>query len=172
LFVVASNPPHKNKDEYVDGKHRLEMCKLATMGYKDFEVSDYELTQETTSYTIRTVRHFAQLYSGAKLFLLVGTDSLLTFDTWHEWEELAGRVTLVHIPRKLKDNETSNVKEILQSEKISKITEKCGIITVPAPIVDISSSHIRKNIQEFLKTTCFLPENVVKYIQEQKLWLG
>ena len=88
IFVPSKISPHKSSDEYISENDRLEMVRLSIMNNRNFEVSDYELTQERVSYSVYTVRHFKEKYPDDELYLLVGTDMLLCFEKWYKFEEI------------------------------------------------------------------------------------
>ena len=62
IFVPSKISPHKSSDEYISENDRLEMVRLSIMNNRNFEVSDYELTQDRVSYSVYTVRHFKEKY--------------------------------------------------------------------------------------------------------------
>ena len=76
---------------------RLAMCRLAAEPYPWLEVSDYELTKPGKSYTVETLRYLHSCFPEDALFLLTGSDMLLSFDSWVR-KALPGaeQVTVVH----------------------------------------------------------------------------
>lgn len=92
VVVPSYVAPHKRGGAAADGKHRLEMCRIA---FGDLaEVSDLEIAGEGTSYTYLTCRRFRERYPEAGLFFLVGADMLENFFTWKRPEEIVRCVTL------------------------------------------------------------------------------
>lgn len=79
-----------------EGKHRLEMCRLAVEGVPGIEVDVRELDREGPTFTVETLQTFP---ADEELFLILGSDSLAGIETWHQWEEILHRVTLVEAPR-------------------------------------------------------------------------
>ena len=71
IVVPAGTPPHKQGRRLAPAADRLAMCRIAFADVEKAEVSDFEIAQGGTSYTYLTCAHFARLYPGAHLFLLV-----------------------------------------------------------------------------------------------------
>lgn len=165
VFLVPSGvSPHRSSEEYVSGEDRLAMLRLAAREHEKLEVCDYELRQPGRSYTIYTVEHFRSLFPEDELYLLVGSDMLMSFDTWNRYEDILRQVTLAVVSR--------NEGDIEELEKKSEELRKYGKITVlRADPVVISSTEIRKKIAKNEKFSCYLDENVVQYIRSGNLYL-
>lgn len=164
VYLVPSGiSPHRSSDEYVSGEDRLAMLKLAGKVHEKLEVCDFELKQPGRSYTIYTVEYFRQCFPDDQLYLLVGSDMLLSFDTWNRYEDILREVTLAVVSR--------NEGDLEALEKKSEELRKYGEITVirEAPVV-VSSTEIRKKIAKNENSSCYLDENVVQYIRSRKLY--
>ncbi len=149
--------------EYAHDGDRLEMLRLAVKGRDKLFVSDYEIKSDRVSYTIYTVEHFRREFPEDELFLLVGSDMLLSFDTWHRFDEILGNVTLCVVSR-----QNGDVPEL---KKKAEELEKYGrIIVSEAPPTEISSTEVRKKIAKNEDFTCYLDENVVQYIRSVGLY--
>ena len=95
LFVMPAHaPPHKPGKVLSPDNDRLEMCRLAFADNPKVTVSDYEIAKGGTSYTYLTCRHFKEVYQGAEIFWIVGTDMLRDFPTWRYPEDILKSVTL------------------------------------------------------------------------------
>lgn len=165
VLVPSRRSPHKSNDEYVSDEHRLNMCRLAVEGIPGFEVSDYELLRDTVSYTVYTVRHFREVYPDGTLYLLIGSDMLLSFDTWKDYRTILRDVSLAVVSR-----ERGDVGRLLEkSEELSRYGE---VVLVEAPPMEVSSTQIRKNIRNSVEYSCNLDEKVVQYIESNGLYLG
>lgn len=163
IFIPSKISPHKSNKEYVSNEHRFNMCKLAIQDIPNFEVSDFELSREGISYSIYTVRYFKEKYPTDELYLLIGSDMLLTFNEWKEYQEIMSKVTLAVISRENGDYDTLLKK--------SKELSKYGKIIIPkvSPI-EVSSTEIRKNIRFNKDYSCNLNEKVVQYIKSNNLY--
>ena len=91
IVMPAGVPPHKAAS-MTPGMWRYEMCACFLALEKEcggrIEISDWEIHRQGRNYTIDTVTMLEQKYPGAKLYLSVGSDRLLTFTEWRRWPEL------------------------------------------------------------------------------------
>lgn len=165
LIIPDRIPPHKSVDRGDDPEKRFEMCRLAF----DFEgacVSDIELRREGVSYTVDTLRELSK--PGRKLFLLCGTDMMLTFDEWHEFREIFRLCVPVYIRR---ENDTSLNEKIIA--KNAEYFRKYNIAfrrIISDPIV-MNSSEIRAAVREGRSIHGMVPDTVEKYIAENGLYV-
>ena len=83
LLVPAAVPPHKIlSPDSPDGSTRLRLLQAAVQDMPNVMVEDLELNREGVSYTVDTVTAIRAKYPGDELYLCVGTDMFLTFDSW------------------------------------------------------------------------------------------
>ncbi|MDE6519722.1 MAG: nicotinate (nicotinamide) nucleotide adenylyltransferase [Ruminococcus sp.] len=162
-FVPSGISPHRSSAEYASGDDRLKMLKLACRVSEKLDVCDYEIRKDRKSYTIYTVEEFRRRFPHDELFLLVGSDMLMIFETWNQFEDILKEVTLAVVSRKSGD--------IAELEKKAESLRKYGnIIVCSAEPLEISSTEIRKKIEKNEKLSCYLDENVVQYITSNKLY--
>jgi nicotinate-nucleotide adenylyltransferase len=83
LFVPAGQPPHKRTTAPSSARARLTMTRLAVRGNPGFAVSTLEIARPGPSYTVDTLRALRAAHPKARLYLLLGADSLRDFRTWH-----------------------------------------------------------------------------------------
>lgn len=95
--IPAGNPPHKKADRTA-GETRARMLERALAAWDWAEavrLDDREIRAgERPSYTLLTIRQLKREYPGARLYFVMGLDSLITFTKWYRWEELAQEMTL------------------------------------------------------------------------------
>lgn len=165
IFLLPSGiSPHRSSLEYASGEARMEMLRLACMGHEKLIPCDFELRNEGKSYTVYTAREFRRRFPEDELFLLVGSDMLLSFDSWYRFEEILRIVKLAVVSRENGDMERLEEK----AEKLRKFGE---IFICSAPPEEVSSTEIRKKIKKNENFSCYLPENVVQYIMQNNLYL-
>jgi nicotinate-nucleotide adenylyltransferase len=167
IFIPSKKSPHKSNAEYVSDEHRLNMCKLAVQDFPNFTVSNFEILNDGISYTIYTVRHFRKLYPNDTLFLLIGSDMLLSFDTWKEYREILSTVTLAVVSRQTGDYNAL-------TQKAKELTSQCNanVIILSVPPMEVSSTEVRKNIAFNKDYPCNLDKKVVQYIKSNGLYLN
>ena len=143
LYVIPDAlPPHKEMADPVSAADRLEMCRRAFGGMEGVYVSDMEIRRGGKSYTVDTLRELAG--EDRRLFLLCGTDMVLTLDEWREPAEIFRLCYPVYIRR-----EADPSLDGLLIRKIAEYQEKYGkvvrrIVTEP---LTISSTEIRKKLR-------------------------
>ena len=139
LFVIPTgNSPHKVMDRTASNADRMEMCRRAFEGVEGVIVSDVEIRRGDTSYSIETLRSFADPQS--RLFMLCGTDMMLTLGEWDDADEIFKLCYPVYIRR---ENDRELDDEIIKTN--TKYFETFGkyVIKLDAPVIDISSSALR-----------------------------
>jgi nicotinate-nucleotide adenylyltransferase len=99
FFIPAARSPFKPEQQPAPCELRLAMVRLALAGRTDCEVDDIEIQRGGTSFTIDTVRYFAQRFPGARLFYLIGADNVAGLPKWREADALAKQTEFVVIPR-------------------------------------------------------------------------
>jgi len=165
IIVIPTNiPPHKEAVFSVSDDDRLNMCKLAFDGIA--EVSDYEIAENTISYTINTMRYFKEIYPDDEFYFLMGSDMLFMFEKWNSYKELISLISIIVASR-----EEDELKALENKKAELEIDGAKIYITKAEPYV-VSSSMIRNMIKSGVKDfSCYLPERVVEYILEKKLYL-
>ena len=156
-FVVTPHNPLKNKKTLLDNYQRLEMVHMATSPYDKLGVSNIEFGLPQPNYTINTLEHIKEKHPNHSFALIMGEDNLKSLHKWKNYELLLENYEIYVYPRvtKLSDNNLSN---------------HSSIHFVDAPIVEISSTHIRKNIKEGKNIEPLLPHSVWKYIDEMNFY--
>lgn len=157
LVIPDKLPPHKEAVDLASDADRLNMCALGISDIKKAEVCDIELKSEGKSYTVYTLRKLKEIYPDSKLYFIMGSDMLLTFDEWYKYEEILSLCTVVCMARKDED------KKLLApyAEKFKKLGE---VIIISAEPLEVSSTDIRQMIREGKDLSCFLDKSVVEYI--------
>ncbi len=142
LIIPAGIPPHKKITYPDDQVKRLKLCELSFSDIEGAEVSDIELKREGKSYTVLTLRELAR--KDRELFLLCGTDMILTLDSWYCPEEIFKLCTPVCIRR---ENDSKIGRKL--EAKLTLYREKYGvdIPIIDVPAIDISSSEVREKIR-------------------------
>ncbi len=166
LYVIpAGIPPHKTMQGDATAADRLEMCRLAFAGMEGVIVSDMELRRTGKSYTVDTLR---ELYDPAgRLFLLLGTDMLMTLDTWREPEDIFRLAYPVYIRR-----EADQSLDDLIVRKIADYHARFGKVVrrIQAPAIELSSSNVRAVAAAGRPLDGLVPPAVAAYIRDHGLY--
>lgn len=166
MVIPAYMPPHKQIDRDDDPVNRLRMCELAFEGVDGVVISDCEIARGGRSYTYDTLTELTR--PDTRLFLLCGTDMVLTFDKWYRFEDIFKLCYPVYVRR---ENDPVITERIVA--KITEYREKYGvmfrkIITDP---IEISSTQVRESVREGRDISGMVPEGVAKFIRENGLYL-
>ena len=155
IFVPSNLPPHKSSKNVASSKDRFHMITLAIKGNARFKVSDFEIKKAGKSYSIETVSYFRDCFpAGTKCFFIIGNDLLPALPTWRQVNKILKIVTFVSVNR-------PGFKE-----KKSRIKVKS--ITVPG--LQTSSSYVRQRITSEKTVKYLVPDDVLRYIQQKKLY--
>jgi nicotinate-nucleotide adenylyltransferase len=159
LFVPTFISPFKTREAnpLFNNEIRRKLVELSIKGHSKFKLDSFELDKNEISFTIDTVTYFHQKYSGADLYLLIGTDQANQFHQWKNWQDIAKLVKLVIAKRKLRD------------EKITfpfqEIDKNIKPIYLQNPIIEISSTEIRNNILNNISVEYLLHCNAFEYLR-------
>lgn len=142
LLIPAADPPHKALAEGSPSPEmRLHLTQLAAQEIPNAEVSGMELKRTGKSYSSDTVQELMRQYPGAEIVLIVGTDMLLYFEEWHEFEWLLKNVTIAAFVRD-KDEETT----ILRHAEYLNSTYGGNVICLNKAPLPMSSTEIREQL--------------------------
>jgi len=167
LFVPAAQPWLKADRAVTPVRHRLEMVKRAIAAYPCFELSTVEADRRGPSYTVDTISILRQrLGTDARIFLLLGWDSLAELPQWKEPTRLVRLCQLVAITRPGLDRPDLKTLEL----SVPGITQSVTWLDIPP--IDISASAIRAKVSQGLPIGSLVPDVVESYIAENNLYSG
>jgi len=156
--VVTPHNPFKKKSSLLENYHRLELVHLATEKYDKLKPSDVEFNLPQPNYTVLTLAHVSDKYPQYTFSLIMGEDNLKSFHKWKNYETILEHHQIYVYPR---ISEGSIETQFDQHPKIHKIA---------APIIEISSTDIRKGIKDEKNIQPLLTESVWKYIDEMNFY--
>lgn len=161
LMIPTNISPHKQlPDHSPTPQQRLELVRLGCTQFPGLEACDIELRREGASYTWQTVAQLKAEKPDAELFLLMGTDMLLSFHTWREPQRIWQDATLAVLYR----GDEGEIPAI-QAQKEALEAQGARVELVKNPVTDISSTEVR----QMLVLGCsseFLPGAVEEYIRQ------
>jgi nicotinate-nucleotide adenylyltransferase len=165
IFVPTGQPWLKTNRKITPAVHRLEMVKRAIAGNANFELSTVEVDRPGPSYGVDTVTILQQqLGTRAKIFFLIGWDSLAELPQWREPARLIQLCKLVAVTRP--GLSRPDLKSLEPS--VPGITQ--SVLWLDIPPINISSSDIRDRVAQGLSIYGLVPEAVERYIKENKLY--
>ena len=164
LWVLTPIPPHKLDQTITSLDHRLAMLELAISGNEDFQLSRVEMDRPGPHYMVDTLRLLAGQHPSADLVLLIGGDSLHDLPSWHRPADLVAACQEIGVMRRPGDS----VDLALLERSLPGAQAKVRF--VDAPLLEISSSEIRRRVREKQPFRYFLSPSVYEYIQEHNLY--
>lgn len=155
-FVVSPQNPFKEKNELSAEQHRVNMVKLATENISYFKTETIELQLPQPSYTHRTLAELVTLYPQHQFSIIIGEDNVAKLNEWKEIEWIKKHFYIIVYNRNNNSETIRNQQSILKYYQLPKI--------------DISSTEIRKRIQDNKPIKYFVPDVVEQYIAFHKLY--
>lgn len=168
LIIPTFVPPHKNANELASAEDRLEMCRR-TFCEDCFKVSDIEIRREGKSYTYDTLCQLKEMYKDSKLFLVVGSDMLLSFHKWYRFDDILKMATLCAISRE--DGEGALMLSAYAKDVLGLNEIKGEIIISKANPIELSSTEIRLKIKAGEDVRTLIEEKTLCFIKEKELYL-
>jgi len=165
LFVPAGQPWLKLDRNITPAAHRVEMVRRAIADNPHFKLSTLEVERPGPSYTVDTLTILRkQLGREARLFFILGRDTLAELPLWKEPEKVVQLCRLV-VPPRLGSRDLKHLETALPG-LMGKV------IQLDMPVIGISSSGIRQRIAQGLPIRYLVPAEVEKYITEHRIYLA
>lgn len=163
LIIPDDIPPHKAYSGSVSAEGRLKMCELAFSHIDKVKISDMEIRRGGKSYTYLTLEELSK--PDIELYLLIGSDMLLSFDTWRRYDYIFSLASICYVIR-----ESGEDVALAVNEKCEMFRREFGakIYEINSAPFEVSSSEIRSSGDEYRRE--FLPPEVYRYIKENRLY--
>jgi nicotinate-nucleotide adenylyltransferase len=152
-MVVTPHNPLKKKSSLLEDYHRLELVYKATEGYDKLKPSDIEFGLPQPNYTIKTLVYLKEKYPDFEFCLIMGEDNLRSLHKWKNVEMILENHNIYVYPRVEKSSDTPG-----------RYSEHPKVKKVDAPIMEISSTFIRKSIAEGKNVQPLLADQVWEYV--------
>lgn len=145
-FLITPHNPLKKKDNLMDDRFRYELVQTAIAGYPKFQASDFEFSLPQPTYTIDTLRALQKNYPDRAFHFIMGADNWNIFPHWKEYQALIEEFPIFVYPRK--------------GFEITIPENYTNVQVANTPLMEISSSFIRKALEEGKDIRFFLPEAI------------
>ncbi len=154
-LVVSPHNPLKKSSHLLNEYHRLHLAKLAVEGENDIKVSNIEFRLPRPSYTIDTLTHLKEKYPEHQFSVIMGSDSFCNIEKWKNYKTLLANYELLIYKRPGFD-----------------ITETHGakLTILNAPLLEISSTHIRELIKNKKSFRYLVPDSVKEEIERNSYY--
>jgi nicotinate-nucleotide adenylyltransferase len=165
LFVPVREAPHRELQDDPGPEARFEMVELAIADDERFTASRIELERDGPSYSSDTLEELREQSPKDELFLILGGDQAAALATWHEPEKVLERATLVVFERMSWGRNAIVI-------KIGRMPGAERVRYLDMPMIQVSSSTIRRRVREGLPIRYLVPDKVVDYIGTHELYGG
>ncbi|WP_164668546.1 nicotinate-nucleotide adenylyltransferase [Virgibacillus doumboii] len=151
-FMPSHEPPHKQK-AVVDTSDRVEMVERAVEGNPDFKIIMIEVNRLGKSYTFDTMKLLKQENPDVSFYFIIGADMVEYLPNWKHIDELMDIVRFVGVKR-----------------KGYRVESDYPITEVEIPLIEVSSTKLRKRLKDNIPVKYMVPESVENYIKEKRLY--
>lgn len=155
-FIISPQNPLKEKKTLLAAHHRYAMVQIAVEDNPRLRASNIEFKMPQPSYTIDTIVRLEEQYPDNQFVLIAGTDIFPTFHKWKNYEELLNKNKLYVYPRPGFDT--------------GLYSGHPHILLFNAPLLEISSSFIRRSVNEGRNIRYFVPDKVYDYIRDMHFY--
>ncbi|HEV8504725.1 MAG TPA: nicotinate (nicotinamide) nucleotide adenylyltransferase [Chitinophagaceae bacterium] len=151
-LVVSPVNPFKIDADLLNENARLSLVETALRSDHRIVASNIEFQLPTPSFTINTLSFLKENYSQDDFSIIMGSDNFRSFDKWKNYEEISG-----------------NYKILVYRRTGFEVENKfnANIEVLDAPLLDISSTEIRRLIREGKSIRYLVPETVRQEIEEK-----
>ncbi|WP_019037118.1 nicotinate (nicotinamide) nucleotide adenylyltransferase [Psychroflexus tropicus] len=157
-LVITPQSPFKKKNNLLENHHRLELVYRGTEDYSKLKPCDVEFKLPQPNYTSKTLAELRDTYPEKAFALIMGEDNLVSFHKWKNYETILDhhdlyicpRITKVEIPQQFKNNTKIHLTD--------------------TPVMEISSTLIRKMIKTGKNIRPLLQHKVWEYIDEMNFY--
>jgi nicotinate-nucleotide adenylyltransferase len=162
FFVPARAQPLKvDRPAVASAAERLEMVRLSIAGDSRYSVEDAEVSREGLSFTVDTLEGLSVRFEGSQLFLLLGEDSLASFERWRNPERIRELATLAVMYRAGPGGVAKTSRPSLKRKAVETLSTRQ---------IDVSSTEIRQRLADGKSIKGFVPESVEEFIASRRLY--
>jgi nicotinate-nucleotide adenylyltransferase len=155
-MVVSPHNPLKKKDTLANDYDRLHLVNLAIGDNDKIKASNIEFSLPKPSYTVDTLSYLVEKYPKNEWSLIMGGDNLGTLHRWKNYEILLERYSIYVYKRPNYD--------------LGDLEHHENVHILNAPLLEISSSFIRKAIKNGKSVQYLLTKDVFEYIESTTLY--
>lgn len=155
-FVVSPHSPFKKEASLINENHRKHLIDLAIDGEYKLRSSNIEFKLPKPSYTIETLLYLNEKYPQHTFSIILGSDSFQNITKWKNATYLLENYSLF-----IYERPGFPVNPSMLNERRTM---------VKAPLLDISSTQIRKVIRQKKSIRYLVPDIVKEEIENQQYY--
>ncbi len=156
-FVVSPHNPLKESHTLLNEYDRLHLVEVAIQSNPKFRASNVEFHLPKPSYTIDTLTYLTEKFPLEQFTVIMGSDSFQNLHRWKNYEKLLEFYKIVIYERP--------GFEVLTGQLSPNVS------LVKAPLLEISSSYIRRQIREGKSIRYLVPDATAESIRENRYYL-
>lgn len=166
-FMPSGLPAHKATNELLNAEKRFSMVQLALEKFPQFHASSFEIERPGFTYTADTLEALTQQYPNKEFYFIIGGDAFMKFQNWVKPDVISTHASLLAAGRNGYSKEA-----LLQQANYLNQQFGTKVTLLDLPEMQISSQQIRTlcTQQNYEKLEKMVPEKVLQYIMEHKLW--
>jgi nicotinate-nucleotide adenylyltransferase len=165
VFMPFGQPPHRELEDDPGAEARLGLVELAVGEDARFEVSRLEVDRSGPSYTADTLRELRDKSPDDEVFLILGGDQAAALPRWHEPETVLSLATVAVVER-------SNWSRNAIGITVGRMPGAERIRYLDVPIIQVSSSAIRRRVRSGQPIRYLVPDSVAAHIEANGLYGG
>ncbi|MFA6052550.1 MAG: nicotinate-nucleotide adenylyltransferase [Methylobacter sp.] len=175
-LIPCANPPHREQPA-VTAEMRLQMLELAIKNQPGLKIDTRELDRydqhQAPSYMVDTLKSLRQEFPTEPLLLFIGSDAFKHLTGWHQWQQLFDYAHIVVMTRPGFETQELDgfFKARLAKDKNELAQDAAGKLCFQQITqLDISATAIRDIITRKQNPGFLLPDAVIEYIKQHKLY--
>lgn len=160
IYIIPAkvNPFRKDAPPAIPDDKRLEIIRLTCRNFPKLIPCDIEIRRGGVSYAIDTVKEISASQSEpSQIFWIMGEDSLPGLGSWHQAQELFKLCSFIIYPRR-------NA-EIRLGGNTPETPQGAKIIFIDAPFCDVSSTEIRRRIENSAPLSDLVDPSVIDLLK-------
>jgi nicotinate-nucleotide adenylyltransferase len=165
LLVPVGEAPHRELEGDPGGEARAALLEAAVGDDSRLEVSRIELERSGPSYSSDTLAALHEAGPDDELFLILGSDQASALPSWHEPERVLELATLCVFERVGFGRSAVGI-------RLSRLRGAERVRYLDMPVIQVSSTAIRRRVRSGLPIRYLVPEGVRAAIEKGGLYGG
>jgi nicotinate-nucleotide adenylyltransferase len=151
-FVISPQNPLKKSSTLLNEYHRLYLVQVSIEDDPSLKASDIEFRLPRPSYTIDTLTYLSEKFPANNFSVIMGSDSFQNISAWKNYKQIIGHYKIIVYER--------------PGVKAVNTFDNSDVTILEAPMLEISSTYIRKMIREGKSIRYLVPEKVRNEIEQ------